>query len=149
MLEILHFFILSFFHLLNQMFNNVLCHFPLCLRVISCKPIMTVDDGHFVCVNAEACTFVLKTVQDDEIEVLTLQFVLSILLFVVRFESKANEHLLLFLDSTKSRSNVLCRLQLKFQVISLTLYLLIGSRLWREVSNSSTKDCNICFGEML
>ena len=128
---------------MNYELNYVFRHFSFRLRVVGGKAIMSVDDGHFVCIDAEACAFVLKAVQDDEVEVLALHLVLSILEFVVRLESKAHEDLLLFLDSTKGCGYVLRRLQLELQVVALPLYLFVGCRLGREVRNSCTKDGDV------
>ena len=123
---------------LNYTFNYVFCNLSLRLSVVGCKTTTTINDGHLVRINAEACALVLKTVKNNEVEILALHLVLSILQFVVCLKRKANKYLLLFLLGAKSSGNILRWLKLDGQVVALSLYLLVGSRLWREVSNCGT-----------
>lgn len=103
--------------------------------------------SHLIVIALESSTFVLCRVENDEIEVFLLQLLLRIQLFIVCLKGKADELLTVAFQFSKRSSDVSCRAESDYEVVFLSLYLLVGSMFRTEVSYCSTRIAASCPGK--
>ena len=75
-------------HHFHQMVDDVRSHFRFGLQRVVLFTV-PVDNADFIGIVTEARTFVIQRIKHDKIQVLTVQFIFRIMLFVIGFEGKA------------------------------------------------------------
>ena len=96
------------------MVDDVRSHFRFGLQRVVLFTV-PVDNADFIGIVTEARTFVIQRIKHDKIQVLTVQFIFRIMLFVIGFEGKAHQHLagMLLLHLAQMGGDVPCRLQVQ------------------------------------
>lgn len=74
------------------MVDDVRSHFRFGLQRVVLFTV-PVDNADFIGIVTEARTFVIQRIKHDKIQVLTVQFIFRIMLFVIGFEGKATSTL--------------------------------------------------------
>lgn len=94
----------------SKFIDDIFRHFLLSLQGIR-RFSLSVDNRDFIGITTETGTFVVQRVEYNEIEVLPFQLVLSMLHFIVGFQSKANQTLMRFLFLAQCCCDILSRFQ--------------------------------------
>lgn len=73
-------------NLIYDIFSNL----HLCLQLIDCLIPRFIQNCHLVRIYTKTRTFIIQTIQDDHIQILSLHLRKSIHLFIIRFQGKPN-----------------------------------------------------------
>ena len=131
----------------GEFVDDVAGDFPLGLAVVVALAAAG-DDADLVVVGTEAGALVAQRVEDDEVQVLLLQFVLGVGLLVVGFQGETDKHLPLALHLAQTGGDVGIGLQADDEVVVLALDFLVGRMLRPEVGDGSTEDGGVALREV-
>ena len=125
-----------------QFIHNVASHLGLGFLVVILAGLGRYD-ANLILVALETSAFVAQGVEYNEVQVLRFQFMLCILLFVVGFKSKANEHLPIVFHPSQFGSNVGIGHKMDVHGLPHPLYLLRCHFGRTEVGHGGTENGSI------
>ena len=96
--------------------DNIVSDFLFTFQFILPLHLIPVDDSHLVGIITETGIAIFQTIQNDQVEILFVQFPQGISCFIVRFEGKPHQYLSLLFPAPQFGRNITGRLQFQHQL---------------------------------